>query len=333
MKIASHEADAFVSRPRPGIRGALFYGPDGGLAQERLNRLAQAIAGERAKLSEAKIALGPETLKEDPARLRDEMTAMNLFGDKRVVCVGNANDKLAPLLGAAFEAGSDHHFVLCEAGELSPSSALRRLFENAAWLAAIPCYHLSGRELEASLRAAFTRCSLTVAPDALAFMASQLGGDYGIVLREVEKIALYLGEEKKVDLATVRRLVENSAEDSMDALCFLIALKERKPAYAQLQRLLQEGAQPVALARGLMRHAQRMMTARAHLDQGMTAENALAQLKPSIHFKYKPQALQAVARLGMTEWKRAAARWLKLERELKSGTLPPALALGQAVLG
>src|SRR3546814_13973119 len=94
MKIAPARADAFARKPDPAIRAVLVYGPDAGLVRERADLLAKSVVPD---LQDPFLVaeLTGDMLRQDPARLADEVAAMALTGGRRVVRAREAPDQSA----------------------------------------------------------------------------------------------------------------------------------------------------------------------------------------------------------------------------------------------
>src|SRR3546814_14924780 len=68
------------------------------------------------------------------------------------------------------------------------------LFEADRNAAALACYHDDARSLETVVRAFFSEAGVGISREAVAFLASQLGGDRELTRRELEKVLLFAGD-------------------------------------------------------------------------------------------------------------------------------------------
>src|SRR3546814_17258198 len=84
------------------------------------------------------------------------------------------------------------------------------LFEADRNAAALACYHDDARSLETVVRAFFSEAGVGISREAVAFLASQLGGDRELTRRELEKVLLFAGDGE-VALAEVEACVGDSA--------------------------------------------------------------------------------------------------------------------------
>src|SRR5512143_580756 len=139
MKVATRDQARFLQTAESKVAAVLFYGPDGGLVRERALELVNRIAGDAAdpfRVAELSLA----QVKDDPALLADEAAALSLSGGRRVLRLRDAGDPLAQPLADLIAGPPPAAFLVLEAGELGPRSALRSLFERGAKTAAIACY-------------------------------------------------------------------------------------------------------------------------------------------------------------------------------------------------
>ncbi len=202
MKIAASRVDQFIRSPDPDVRAILIYGPDGGLIRERSDMLARQIVDDLDdpfRVAE----LDPAALKDDPARFADEAAAIAMTGGRRVVRLRSAGDRQAIVIADFLSDPLGDSLILVEAGELAPRSALRKAFETSKIAAALPCYPDEGSALGKVIGETAAALGLTMEPAALRYLAAVLGGDRLMTRSEIDKLALYMGDETLVTLAHV----------------------------------------------------------------------------------------------------------------------------------
>jgi DNA polymerase III subunit delta len=316
VKLAPARLSAFLAAPDRTARAALVYGGDAGLVRERADRLARAIVPDpRDAFRVADLAA--TALAGDPARLWDEAAALSLVGGRRLVRVRDAGDGV----GALFERflgdlPPGDSFVLVEAAELAARSSLRRAFESAAAAVAIACYADGRRELEALAREVLGAHKVTASGEAVAYLATHLGGDRLLSRGELEKLALYAGDGGTVGLDEVRASIGDSAALDLDDIVLAAAEGDAAQVERALERAFQEGEMPVTVIRAAMRHFQRLSLLAARLAQGMSEEEALRSLRPPLFFRVQDRVRRQL-RLW-PERRTAAALSLLLEAEINA---------------
>lgn len=196
MRVSSSDADKLSSAPPKAWAAALVFGSNTGLVRERADRLAKSIVPD---MSDAfRVAdLGADVLRKDPARLGDETGAICMFGGRRVVRVRDATDGLADLFEGFLSDPVGDSFVVIEAGELTKTSSLRKLFEGAKAAGAIECYDDRPEDAARLIRETLTGAGWEVEADAAAYLAEALAVDRRLLRSELDKLVAYLGPPQK----------------------------------------------------------------------------------------------------------------------------------------
>lgn len=300
MKIAPARIAAFLAAPDPSCRAVLVYGPDGGLVRERALGLVRRVSPDPADPFRVAELTGGQ-LSADPARLADELAAQSLVGGRRAVRLREATDGAAPVVAAAL-AGAGDGFLVVEAGDLPPRSALRKLFEDSAKAAAVPCYLDEGRGLAEVIRSTLAARRVEATRDALEYLAEHLGGDRQVTRSELEKLALFAGDGGRVGLEDAAACVGDSA--ALDLEDAIYAALDGDPAALEraLGRALQEGEAPVSVLRAAQRHLHRLQLCLARVAAGDNAADVIRGLRPPLYFKLQDRFAAQLRR-----WTPAAA--------------------------
>ncbi len=331
MKLPAKRVEAFLDHPEPGIRAVIVYGPDAGLVKERTERLVRAVAidpKDPFRVAE----LAASRLKDDPALLADEVAALCLTGGRRVVRVIDAGDSIAALLQSCLTHTAGDALIVIDAGELSPRSALRKLAEDAENAVALPCYADEGGGLAALIGEVLGKSGLTVEPDAQAWLADHLGGDRLLTRSELEKLALYMGDNRRVGIEDAIACVGDSRALAMEDLALAVADGHHADAQRVLDRLFLEGAAPVAVLRAVQRHFLRLHWAAAAMAGGKSAEAALAGLKPPVHFRVATRFAAQLRRWPAERLATALDTLLTAEADCKTTGMPARELCGRAML-
>ncbi|MFQ5954164.1 MAG: DNA polymerase III subunit delta [Kiloniellales bacterium] len=284
MKIGPQRVEGFLGRPDPEVRVVLLYGADQGLIRERAERLARTVVDDLADPFRVSVIAGP-ALSEDPGRLADEAAALSMTGGRRVVRLREAGDRHADFLVAFLEAPVGDALIVVEADELGPRSRLRRLFEGARNAAAIGCYPDEGGELMRVIEEILAACGMTATPDAIGFLAEHLGGDRQVTRREIEKLALYMGDGGHARIEDALACIGDAALVSLDELVFAAADGDLPALDQAMKRVWDQAASPITVLRAMARHLQRLHLAAAKRAQGMAAKAAMQALRPPVFWK------------------------------------------------
>jgi DNA polymerase-3 subunit delta len=330
VKIGAAEGDRFLRRLPEKTIAVLIFGPDQGLVTERAERLIGTVVPDIRdpfRISE----IDGAHLVDDRARLAAEAAALSFSGGRRVVRVRQAGNAVTAVFDDFLEAAAGDALVVVEAGDLAKSSSLRKLFEEAANAAAVPCYPDSLDNLAELLRGALAEQGIEVAADAIMEAVPLLGSDRGTNRRQIEKLLLYAGDKRFLDVADVRAIIGDEAEARAEEVCDAAGEGNPKMLDRALERLWAGGMSPVAVLRIALGHFQRVLLVKTATAAGESFDSATRRLKPQLHF-----ARAASFRNQLRQWdteKLGEALDLLLDTEAlcKSTAVPAEAACGQAL--
>ena len=278
MKLDARRISLFLKEPG-AARVVLLHGEDEGTVRHRANALTQAVIGQRddpfrvAWLS-----------RDDHPRLMEEATAIAMSGGRRVIRVRDAGDGLAAVMRQLAESPGDGLVVL-EAGALPGRSKLRALVEGLSNGVAIACYPEEGKALQEAIESGLGAAGVRLDADGMRWLLDHVGSDRESTRAEVEKLVLYAGVDRRLDLAAVRACVGDLAAVSFDDAVYAAMAGEIAQADVSIERSLAEGMAPVAVTRGVLAHLGKMHMARGHMAAGLSVAEAVRALRPPVFFK------------------------------------------------
>lgn len=317
MKLGPRDFDGFLRGPiKTGA--VLLHGADAGQVRQRAAQLAVAWLGANAD-SMAQLELPPEKLKEDPAILADELASMSLMSPRRVITVREVEDAHLPAIQSALEGRSPDNFLILYTTEALPSTSKLRVWaERSADIAAMAFYKDEGAGLETFIRDTLRGYGLRAGSDVLRYLAGMLSGDRQIILNELEKLSLYLGDEvEEVSMDDVAAAVGENNDQSFDELNGAVAGGDIVTLCRLSDRLLLEGNPGLLLVRSLMRYFSRLETVALKRAEGQSIDAAIEGLRPPVFFKAKPAMKAHAARWNAELCATALARLQMLELDSK----------------
>jgi len=309
------DVQRLLAAPPPEARLFLFYGPDAGQAAEYADALAARLGGDRLDF-EAK------ALKADPARLADEAASVSMFGGRSLLRVAGADDGVAEAAALLLDSPAAEHPAILVAGDLKPAGALAKLAEKHARAVAVRCFAPDARAFLGLARDGARARGLDADPAALALIASACAPERGILAQELDKLALYLGASpdapRRLDPGHVRAVGAGEAAADIDPLVDGLAARDPKAVAQALARLEADRANGITLIRAAARRFTQLAEARAAIDAGASAEDAVGGLRPPLFWKAKAGFLTALNRWRGAELAEAQPALLAAERAIKS---------------
>jgi DNA polymerase-3 subunit delta len=313
VRLTAARVETFLRRPDPEIAAMLLYGPDQGLVRERADAIGRTVTTDPRDPFLVADLTGA-ILTADPARLFDEAAQISLMGGRRLVRVREAGDAQSAAFARFLADPPEESLVVVEAGDLPARGSLRRAFDDAPRGVAIGCYPDTGRELAAVIRDSLAAHQVTASRDAIEFMTQHLGGDRLLTRAELEKLTLYAGDGRRVELDDARVSIADSAALSLDDVVLAAAEGDAAALDRALNRVFQEGESPVSVVRAALRHLQRLHALAARIAAGEPAEAALRAARPPVFFKQ-----QDSFRLQLRLWREASLR-RQLDRLVETET-------------
>jgi DNA polymerase-3 subunit delta len=339
VRLTTAQIEPFLKAPDRRVRAVLIYGPDEGLVRERAERLIRTVLDDLHdpfRLGE----LSGDGLRQDPAALADEARALALTGGRRVVRVRPAGDQATPACRNLLAQGAFEALVVVEAGDLAPSSSLRRLFETSAGAAALPCYRDQARDLAGLIQRTLAEHRLEAEPDAQSFLIDHLGADRGVTRSELDKLVLYVSGpggtapevRRRITLADAAAVIGDSAALGLDDLVDAVVLGDLVQVQRCLDRLLGEGEQPVRIVRALASHFVRLQRLGLQVAGGDPPQRVVEQARPPIHFRRRDKVTAALRCWAVPAAERALGELLEVEVRCKTTRYPAALICREALL-
>ncbi len=268
VAVKTHEAGQFIARPPSAIFFYLVYGPDGGLVTERVQKII-ARAVDEPKDPFQLVRIDGDDLAADPLRLADEANTIPLFGGRRAIWIeakGKAfHSAVEPLLALPPRDCT----IVIEAGALKKDAPLRTLCERATGAAAIPCFPDGEKDIAQLIDAEVRGAKLAIAPDAKAFLVTQLGQDRRSTRSEIEKLLLYALGAGEITLDHVAAIVCDASNLVVEETVNKAFHGELAALDASLQHVFAGAGDYHGLLAAALRHALELHRARSCADGGL----------------------------------------------------------------
>jgi DNA polymerase-3 subunit delta len=280
MKYSPTQFARFQKSQDASMRAALIFGPDEGLVRERAKSLLTAIVddpGDPFRVCE----FDAPALMDDPARLADEAAAISMMGGRRAVRITNAGDRTTKIFKEFLDTLPGDGFVIITGGDLTAKGSLRKLFEGHKAALALACFSDSAETRDALIDSILVKAGHHVSPDARTYLNTHLGNDRMVSRQELEKLALYKGDDDTpITLEDAALNIGDSASRAFDE-AGSAALNGQFPALlTALGKAYEGGDNPVGVLRLVSRRLQRMHLVASMAETGNSMEAGFKALRP-----------------------------------------------------
>lgn len=343
MKVTGSRADRFCQKPGDDIFGALVFGPDRGLARERSEILCKSLAGN-VDADFGMTVLTADDLSGDIGKLADEMSAMSMFGDIRLVRVRLDNERQGAAIAKLIrELDSNPQKIaarlVIEGGDMASRSAVRKAFEAAKHFAAIPCYEANARDLANLVRdglAGVGEHPITISREALERWTPLLEGDRALAKGEIEKMALYKGYGQipgaQVELQDVVELASGAQSAGLDDIIYPAFSGKADEADSAYTRALGSKVPAALILRAIQNHLIRLHQARSMQSGGKSASEAMRALRPPVFIMRQNDFSRHLSLWSLPALTHAIGQALETDRRIKTAGSPAESLLGRYIL-
>ncbi len=282
--LKSYELTRFLKSPDPSVIAILVFGNDTGSVGDHARTIVRSIAGSLDDPFNI-VQLSDADLQGDPARLADEAQAISMMGGRRVIWVRPAGAAFAKAAAAYLDHATGDSLIVAEAGSLTKTDALRKLFESHAATRAVACYEDTARDLAGLIDRTLTAAGLQVTSDARERLMAMLGADRMLSLSELNKLATYCYGSESVTLANVEAICGDASALSLDDLTDRALEGDVTGSVTRMSAILDSGVSPSAVLSALARHIAMLQSLAAAMENGRPADAAIKAHRPMIFFK------------------------------------------------
>ncbi len=330
MKISNYQIEPYIQRiAQEKIAGCLLFGPEAALVNYRFNLIAKKIA---PNLSDPFLVanISKEKLVEDKAILADEFFSYSMLGGRKLILIRDCDSQAGAALKMLFSdqdfAKKSDNFILIQGGDLDKSSPLRKICEENSYFAAIACYEDDERVIKKFIADELLRHKVKFNLDVTLILFEKFGKNRQIILAELEKILVFLGEEKNLTVELVKKLIASEAEISANEFVENFAAQRFDLALLTAEKLFRDGFEAITLVRFLSNFLQKLYQARMGIDSaGISFDEAVKNQR--LFFKAEAEFRLALKNLSKIFLIENLYELQQLEIKMKNGNLSPKLLL------
>ena len=329
MKADAAQIARALDKPDPATRFFLLYGPDESGSRALAARIDKALGSdaERIDLSSAQI-------KGDPALLADEAASISLFGGARHIRVDPAGDEVIDAVEALMEAPSAGNPVVLVAGNLRKDAKLVKLALASPAALAFASYLPEGQAADRVAVDIARDHGLRLEPRAAQALVAATNADRGLMLREIEKLALFLDaspeDPKPADAAALATI--GAANDESDPSAIVEAVMGGRPERAAAELALIGATEAIGVVRALLRRLAQIAPLRAEVAAGQSVDAVMAGAGRSIFWKDQKVIAGLLNRWTPERIATATIRLAALERAYKRSGTAGMVLVGEELL-
>ncbi|MEX0300236.1 MAG: DNA polymerase III subunit delta [Kordiimonas sp.] len=332
MKVKPRDIPPILKAIDPKVRAVLVFGRDEGLARERADMISKQVAPDLTDPFQVAKPSGDD-IKNSPSILLDEIAAISMMGGRRLVRLDGVGNEVTEATKLVLESDLGDGLLVMTAGDLKPTSSLRKLLEGAKKALAIPCYEDNARDLMGLVQSVLADANLTATQDAVTYLVDNLGSDRMISRGELDKLVLYKGTGGgQVTLADAEACVGDTAALGLNQIAEAVTAGNLASLEKLLERARVSGENAIAIIRTLQNRMMRLHLARGYMDTGMSAGEAIGKLRPPVFFGERDKFQREVSMWSARKVEQALDILMEAELDCKTTGNPADVICARALL-
>ncbi len=324
MKIANNQIDSYIQKiSQENMAGCLIYGPDESVVNYRFNLIAKKVS---PNLSDPFLVVNitKEQLNQDPGIVIDEFYSLSFLGGRKLILIKETENSLSSTLKSLFSdkdfQQKSQNFILIQAGDLDKSSALRKLCEDNPSFAAIACYEEDEITIKSFIEKILVAKQIDFSPQITLYLYEKFGKNRQIIIAELQKIIIFLGESKKLTIDIIDKLTASEADITANEVVMNFAAKNFDIAILQSEKLFREGFEAITLIRFISNYFQKLYNAKVEIESGdLDFEGAIKMQR--LFFKTEIEFRKHLKALSLLSLKQTLQNLSDLEVKIKSEKL------------
>jgi DNA polymerase-3 subunit delta len=278
---------------RPDIRLFFIFGQDESAITDIATQMSAQLAGSE------RIDIESDRIRNDPALLVDEASALSLFGDKRHLRLHFRREEGLAAVENLLAMEGDANPVIATAGNLAKTSKLRKLAESHPRALAHICYLPEEGDAAAAVMAHAATMGLKIDRALATRIARYTGQDRKLAQAEIEKLALYYDASPQrpatVEVAVFEALSAETGEENINGLVHQIMGGDLRGTGRELVAAREMGVDAIRVIRALQRRVNMLAAMRAKVDNG-ASPGAVVKATRGIFWKDADSYAQQLSR-------------------------------------
>lgn len=277
MKANANQIRSAIDAASSDIRLFLLHGPDESGAHDIAARLARALGPEAERID-----IEPSLLRANPGRLADEAASMSLFGGARHIRVAGAGEESVEACTLLLDAERAGNPVVVIAPSLRATAKLVKLALGSPRAMSYACYIPEGADAATLATGIAREHGLRTTGTTAGRIAAASGGDRAVMLREIEKLALYLDaapeRPRELDDAALDAVGADLGDGEMSGAIEAAIGGGPDRLAAELAALREAGVSPIPVLRQLVRRLIALSELRVDIAAGASEASVVERV-------------------------------------------------------
>ncbi len=258
----------------------LFYGQNNGAKEEEILNLTKKQETKPNIYDEKQVLENSELFYND-------VLSESLFDDKKIFIIKRATDKFVKIIEDIIDKNLSNFILILNSDILEKKSKLRNLFEKNKTLVCVPFYPENISQLIQITNNFFKKINFPISQSNINLIVSKSNGDRGVLKSELQKIEMFLHNNKKLTSSNLLKLVNIAENHNISELVdYCLAKNEKK-----ITNILNENnfsqEDCIIIVRTFLNKSKKILKLSSEYEKNKNLELTISSARPPIFWKDK----------------------------------------------
>ena len=262
----------------------------------------------------------------------NNILSRSLFDDKRITIINRATEKILKIIEELLEKNLTDISIIINSDTLEKKSKLRALFEKKKELICVPFYPDTPEILSKYAQNFFKNNNIPVSQSNINLIVNRSNGDRGALKKELEKIELFLQNNKKLTTETILKLTNLIENFSISDLVDNCLAKNKKKTINIFSENNFSSDDCILITRTFLNKSKKILYLSKEYEKNQDINKTISSAKPPIFWKDKEIVKQQIYKWNSKEINNLIYDLNKIELQIKKNYINPLNVISNFIL-
>jgi len=262
----------------------------------------------------------------------NHILSKSLFEDKKIIIINRATDKIIKIIEELFKKNITDISLIINSDNLEKKSKLRSLFEKKKELICVPFYPDPPEFLSRYVQNFLKKKNILVSQSNINLIINRSNGDRGALKKELEKIELFLQNNKKLTTENILKLTNLVENYSISELVDNCLAKNKKKTINIFSENNFSSDDCILITRTFLNKSKKILYLSKEYKKNQDINKTISSAKPPIFWKDKEIVKQQIYKWNTKEINDLIYDISKIELQIKKKTINPLNVISNFIL-
>jgi len=262
----------------------------------------------------------------------NNILSRSLFDDKRITIINRATEKILKIIEELLEKNLTDISIIINSDTLEKKSKLRALFEKKKELICVPFYPDTPEILSSYAQKFFKNNNIPVSQSNINLIVNRSNGDRDALKKELEKIELFLQNNKKLTTETILKLTNLIENFSISDLVDNCLAKNKKKTINIFSENNFSSDDCILITRTFLNKSKKILYLSKEYEKNQDINKTISGAKPPIFWKDKEIVKQQIYKWNSKEINNLIYDLNKIELQIKKNYINPLNVISNFIL-